>query len=134
MGSPLTRAAARRDVLPIVDAATVDDFIAADAGRISVLFFRGDPVRFPEAADVAVILPELIAAFPGRLIAAEIDPAAERALMPRFGVLVCPALVLARPGRTLGKVAKIQDWSAYVARIRAMLADDDAATQQEPST
>ncbi|MBI5132782.1 MAG: hydrogenase accessory protein [Rhodopseudomonas palustris] len=132
MGSPLTRAAARRDVLPVVDAATVDDFIAA-AGRISVLFFRGDPTRFPEAADVAVILPELIAAFPGRLIAAEIDPAAERALMPRFGVLVCPALVLARPGRTLGVIAKIQDWSAYVARIRAMLADDDAVTRQEAS-
>ncbi|MGO3927707.1 hydrogenase accessory protein [Rhodopseudomonas pseudopalustris] len=131
MGSPLTCAAARPDALPIIDETTVDDFITAASGKISVLFFRGDAARFPEAADIAVILPELIAAFPGRLIAAEIGAAAERALMPRFGVLVCPALALARPGRNLGAIAKIQDWSSYVARIRAMLADEVRAAQQE---
>jgi hydrogenase-1 operon protein HyaE len=121
MSTSLARGAARRHALPIVDEATVGDFVAA-ADDVTVLFFRGDAARFPEAADLAVIVPELVAAFPGRLTAAEVAGAAEPALMARFGVLVCPSLVLARPGRCLGVIAKLQDWPSYVARIGAMLA------------
>lgn len=50
-----------------VDAATVEHFLgsADEAGAIAVLLSAGDPNRFPEATDVAVVLPELIAAFGG---------------------------------------------------------------------
>ena len=58
--------------------------------------------------------------------------AAERALMQRFGVPVCPALALVRPGRVLGVIAKIQDWSAYVSRIGALLDESAGGPTEEP--
>jgi hydrogenase-1 operon protein HyaE len=110
----------------------VDDVLAAAADRVVVLFFRGDLARWPESADLAVVLPQLIKAFPGRLAAVVAAAEAERDLMRRFGVSVCPSLALARPGRTLGVIPKIQDWSSYIAKITAMLSDDDlrAATPE----
>lgn len=130
MSAPLTDAPARKPALPVVDQASVDDFIAA-CGRTAVLFFRGDAIRYPESADIAVILPELVAAFPGRLTAAEVAEVAERALMRRFGVAVCPSLVLARGDRTLGVIAKLQDWPSYLARIGAILAEADRPAEPE---
>jgi len=125
MSPSLTRGAARRGALPIVDDATVDDFIAQTAD-VALLFFRGDAERFPEADDLAVIVPELVAGFPGRLRAAEVARAAEPSLMARFGVEVCPSLVFARPGRTLAAIAKVHDWSHYIAQIGAVLAAEEA--------
>ena len=64
------RAAARRQGgLPEVDVSTVDAFLADvdSAGAVAVLLSAGDPARFPEALDVAIVLPELITAFQGRL-------------------------------------------------------------------
>jgi hydrogenase-1 operon protein HyaE len=117
--------------MPSVDTTTVDDVLAAAADRVVVLFFRGDEARWPESADLAVVLPQLINAFPGRLTAAVVAADAERDLMRRFGVTVCPSLALARPGRTLGVIPKIQDWASYIARIGAMLADDARAATPE---
>lgn len=133
MGASLAHAAVRKNALPIVDQATVDDFIAAASGQITVLFFRGDTARFPEASDIAVVLPELITAFAGRLVGAEIAAGDEEALMPRFGVKVCPGIALARPGRSLGAISKIQDWSIYLARINVLLDADARILAQEPS-
>jgi hydrogenase-1 operon protein HyaE len=133
MGSPLALAAARSHALPIVDQTTVDEFIAAASDKITVLLFRGDTVRFPEAADIAVVLPELISAFSGRLVGAEIAAGDEEALMPRFGVKVCPGIALARPGRSLGAISKIQDWSVYLARINVLLEADARILAQEAS-
>ena len=118
--------------MPVVDVATVDG-VLAESGRITVLFFRGDPERWPETADVAVILPELIAAFGGALVPAVVASDAEKLLMKRFGVTVFPSLVLARPDRTLGVIAKLQDWSNYLARINAMLIADALPTAELPS-
>jgi hydrogenase-1 operon protein HyaE len=132
MSSSLATDVARHHDMPTVDAASVDAVLAAAADRVVVLFFRGDTARWPETADLAVVLPQLIKAFPGRLTAAVVAADAERDLMRRFGVTVCPSLALARPGRTLGVIPKIQDWSSYVAKITALLADDDlrAATPE----
>ena len=68
----------------------------------ALLFFTGDPAQRSEAADVAVVLPELLAAFAGRLRAAIIARAAEAALAPRFRVVVLPEPggdARGRPGR-----------------------------------
>ncbi len=109
--------------LPEIDAAGVDAFLAhADgAGAVAVLLSAGDPVRWPEAIDVAVVLPELIDAFQGRLRGAVIAREAERELGERFGVRVQPSLILCRNGETLGVIAKIQDWSVYIDRISALI-------------
>jgi hydrogenase-1 operon protein HyaE len=113
----------RRCDLPTLDVADVDAFLAAaDAsGAVPVLLFAGDAIRWPEAADVAVVLPELIEAFQGRLLGAAIAPQAETALAPRFGVQVFPSLVLWRGGEVVEVIPKIKDWSVYVARISAVL-------------
>ena len=42
-----------------------DEFAAPD--EVGVLFFTGDPKRYKETTDVAVVLPELVAAFRGGL-------------------------------------------------------------------
>lgn len=109
--------------LPEVDAATVDRFLNTtdEADAIAVLLSAGDPARFPEAIDVAVVLPELIEAFKGRLRAAVIARGAESELGQRFGVRVQPTLIFVAKGETLGLIAKIQDWSIYVDGITKLI-------------
>lgn len=130
MGASLVGHLASRHGVPTVDAVTVDEFLTSAPAGASVLFFAGDPARWPEANDVAVILPELVAAFDGRLRPAVVSQAAEAALMPRFGVKTFPSLALVRGDRNLGVIAKIQDWSVYVERIDRMLAADDRTVHQ----
>ncbi|GLH82203.1 hydrogenase expression/formation protein HupG [Bradyrhizobium sp. SSBR45G] len=109
--------------LPEVDAGTIDAFLADvdRAGAVAVLLSAGDPARFPEALDVAIVLPELIAAFQNRLRGAVIARDAEAVLGARFGVRVQPSLILCRGTDVLGVIAKIQDWSVYVDRISRLI-------------
>jgi hydrogenase-1 operon protein HyaE len=113
----------RRHGLPTVDVAQIDHFLtgAEAAGAVAVLLFAGDPVRWPESTDVAVVLPELIEAFQGRLQGAVIAPQAELALAPRFNVQVYPSLVLCREGKVHDVIPKIKDWSVYIDRITGLL-------------
>ncbi|CAL75566.1 Hydrogenase expression/formation protein hupG [Bradyrhizobium sp. ORS 278] len=112
-----------RGELPEVDTVTVDAFLddVSRAGAIAVLLSAGDPARFPEAMDVAIVLPELITAFHGRLQGAVIERDAEAELGARFGVRVQPSLIFCRGSETLGVIAKIQDWSVYVDRISRLI-------------
>lgn len=112
-----------RHGLAEVDATTVDHFLGAadEAGGIAVLLSAGDPNRFPEAIDVAVVLPELIEAFQGRLRGAVIARNDESVLGQRFGVRVQPTLIFVAKGETLGLIAKIQDWSVYIDRINKLI-------------
>lgn len=107
--------------LPEVDAASVDRFLGAanEAGAVAVLL--SGPARFMEAIDVAVVLPELIDAFQGRLRGAVIARRVESELGQRFGVRVQPTLIFVAKGETLGLIAKIQDWSVYVDRIAKLI-------------
>ncbi|MGA7809582.1 MAG: hydrogenase accessory protein [Bradyrhizobium sp.] len=109
--------------MPTVDVAQIDHFLTdvEAAGALAVLLFAGDPVRWPEAADVAVVLPELIEAFQGRLQGAVIAQPAELALAPRFNVQVYPSLVLCRDGKVMDVIPKIKDWSVYIDRVTALL-------------
>jgi hydrogenase-1 operon protein HyaE len=125
MPSPLIRALIGRTGLPVLDAGTVDSFLAANAH--SLLFFTGDPAQRSEAADVAVVLPELLAVFARRLRAAVIARAAEPVLAPRFRVAVLPSLVLTRGPQPVCVLPRICDWSDYLARIGQGLAPDAPA-------
>jgi hypothetical protein len=64
MTHPLISALAERHALPTVDASTIDAFLAPAEGeaRHGLLFFAGDPGSRAETLDVAVVLPEILAA------------------------------------------------------------------------
>lgn len=103
-----------------VDSGSIDAFLAAPGDR--VLFFAGDPVRFPECLDVAVVLPELQRACGGRFgigVACRED---EDALARRFGSQRWPALVFLRDGRYVTTVSGMLDWDVYLARVAEALA------------
>ncbi|KPL52969.1 hydrogenase accessory protein [Prosthecomicrobium hirschii] len=123
---PLIAALATRHGIPTVDVASVDAFLAPAAGEPphALLFFTGDPEARGEAVDVAVILPELIAAFPGRLRAARVERAAETALMARFNVRLLPSLALVRGGEPLAVMPRVMDWVDYLAAIDPKLSPD----------
>jgi hydrogenase-1 operon protein HyaE len=112
--------------VPLVHEANVDDILARD-GCCVLALFAGDPAQRPEATDVAVIFPELLKAFAGRLSGALVAGGAEKALGARFHVDVLPSLAIIRGGATIGVVSRIRDWAEYVEKIEAFL--DPAAPQ-----
>jgi len=129
MPSPLVRALRERHGLPVLDEATIDVFLARAAREPAhaLILFAGDPAQRSESNDIAVILPELLKAFAGALRGAVVARAAEDRLKSRFHVVVAPSLVVARGAETIDVIAKVRDWSEYVARIRAALAPDAPA-------
>ena len=86
----------------------------------AVLFFAGDPVRFPEALDLAVVLPELRAAFGGWRVGT-VPGAVEDALARRYAVQRWPSLVFLRDGGYLGTLSGMQDWDVYLQQVRELL-------------
>ena len=104
---------------PVVDPDNVDGFLAGK--EEAVLFFPNDPERYKESADVAVILPELVADLARPLVPAVVGSEREKELATRFGVTVWPALVFFRAGRHVGTISRVQDWSVYLERIPALL-------------
>jgi hydrogenase-1 operon protein HyaE len=117
--SPLIQRLTREFAYPVVDLEGVDEFAAAH--EWVALFLPGDPDRFPEANDVAVVLPELVQAFGGRFAAAVAHPGAQAALKTLYGIRAWPALVFLRRGRFLGTIERMQDWDVYLRRIARLL-------------
>lgn len=119
MSAPLLDALVTRHGLPLIGEAEIDAFLSQAAGepQHTVLFFTGDPAQRGETNDVAVVLPQLLAQFSGRLRGGVISRAAEEALRTRFHVIVFPSLVVTRADETLGVIAKIKDWSDYVTQF-----------------
>lgn len=93
-----------------------------DAPGDAVLFFGGDPVRFPEALDVAVVLPELRAACGGHWRVGIVPREVEDAVARRYAVQRWPSLVFLRDGGYLGTVSGMQDWTDYLDDVRRVLA------------
>ena len=123
MTTPLLGALTERHGLPQVDAETIDAFLAPAQGEAShaLLFFPGAKANRPETSDVAVIFPEILQLFAGRLRGAVIAPDAEEKLKLRFQVYVFPALVVTRGLDPIGVMPKIYDWSDYRDKIEACL-------------
>lgn len=96
-----------------------DAFAQAPGDR--VLIFSGDPVRFPEGQDVAVVLPELQAAYPGRFQVGVVPLEAEDEIARRYGSQRWPALVFLRDGAYVTALAGMHDWTDYVALVGAAL-------------
>lgn len=97
---------------------TADSLAAfAEGSGDRVLFFSGDPVRFPEGVDVAVVLPELQRAFPGRFTVGVVSRADEDEVARCYGANRWPSLVFLRDGRYVTTVAGMLDWTDYVERV-----------------
>lgn len=110
----------------IVSAAELDGFLAARSGKLTVLFFTGDPEKKAETADVAVVLRELLRIAGGRLEAALIARADELTLMARCSVKMLPSLAFYAGPEHLKTIPKIQDWSDYAEKLPKLLAAAEA--------
>jgi len=119
MPAPLIDALVQRHGLPLLNATELDAFVAG--GAHSLLFLAGDPVKYPEALDVAVILPELTRAFAGRFQAAVVAPESEQALQGRYGFSRWPALVLLRGEAYVGAITRVRNWDEYLAELSRLL-------------
>lgn len=119
MPSPLIRQLVEQHGYPLLTADKLDNTLERETTL--ALFLTEDPRRFPESNDVAVILPELVRAFPGRFKPMVVDRSLEPQLKDRYDISVWPCLVFLRDGRFLGKIAKVRDWSEYMERIPQIL-------------
>jgi len=107
-----------------VDAATLDAF--ASAPGHALLVFLEDPTRYKETLDLAVIVPEIAAAFPARFTVGVLRPEAARAVHPRYGFRRWPAVVMLKDGRYVGAVDGLRTWDDYVTEIARLLAASPA--------
>lgn len=104
---------------PEVTLSTHEAFISQPG--VTVLYFAGDPKTVRDATDVAVILPELVQAFEGRLIPGVVAADAERELQRHYGFMAWPALVFLRDGGYLGAITRIQNWADYLHDINNLV-------------
>lgn len=117
---PLAQRLIDRHGAAAIDTSTLDAWLAHEGDQ--VLFFSGDPVRFPEGLDVAVVLPELQAAFGQRFRIGVVLRDDEDAVARRFGAQHWPSLVFVRGGHYVATVAGMKDWEAFQHEIAAALA------------
>lgn len=114
---------------PEITAENHAEFVAPPS--VNVLFFVGDPKTNRESTDVAVVLPELVNAFRGRLRPGVVasDENGARELQRYYGFREWPALVFVRGGEYLGAITRVQNWQDYLTQIAELL---DAAPRRRP--
>ena len=115
MRSPLIQRLFDEYGYPEVRADTHDELVNGPGLR--VLFFAGDPDRYRETNDVAVVLPELVKAFAGQIHPGVVAASDELALQKRYGFTAWPALVFLRSDGYLGAITGIETWSEYLEEI-----------------
>ena len=98
---------------------------------MNVLFLPGDPKTVKDATDVAVVLPELVQAFQGKLNAGVVtDTFGDGVKLKRlYGFTHFPSLVFVRDGGYIGTLSRIRDWQEYITRINEFLV---AAPRRRP--
>ena len=105
------------------------DGLTLRPGRTLVLFLE-DPVRYRETLDLAVIVPELVRAFPGRFAVVVALGATARKLAVRYGFRKWPAFVMLADGRYVGAVDGLRNWGEYVDEVARLL---DAPAARPPT-
>lgn len=98
-------------------------------GRTLLLFLE-DPGRYKETLDLAVIVPELCRAFPGRFDVGVLLPDAAREIAMRYGFRRWPAFVILADGKYVGAVDGLRNWDEYLAEVARLL---DAAPTRPPT-
>ena len=130
MSHPLIEALITERGYPVVSLASHDAFVNHEG--MNVLFFPGDPQTVRDATDVAVVLPELVQAFPGHLRPGVVtDTFGDgKALKMRYGFREYPALVFVRGGGYVGTISRVQNWVDYLNTINEFLR---APTRRPPA-
>lgn len=103
-----------------VDLAGLDAWMQQPGDR--VLFIGGDPVRFPECLDVAVVLPVLHRHFQRRFAMGAARREAEDAIGARLAASRRPSLVFLRDGQYVTVIGGMQDWDVYLREVAQALA------------
>jgi hydrogenase-1 operon protein HyaE len=117
---------------PWIDFDNMDAWLAAQQGN-HVLLFAGDPVRFPEGIDVAVVLPELqkASAAGGHSFGMAVAvPETAEALAKKYGSQRWPTLMFFRDGLYVTTVSGMHDWTDFLALVTQAL---DAPTSRAPT-
>jgi hydrogenase-1 operon protein HyaE len=110
---------------------TAENFAAwTKAPGRTMLVFIEDPGRFKETLDLAVIVPELCRAFPGRFTVGVLLPDAARELAVRYGFRRWPAFVMLADGKYVGAVDGLRNWDDYIAEVARLL---DAEPTRPPT-
>ena len=121
---PLLAQLVNKHQAPWIDCDNIETWLASQHGD-HVLLFAGDPIRFPEAVDVAVVLPELqkASASVGRPfgIAVAVPDTAE-ALAKKYGSQRWPTLMFFRDGDYVTTLSGMHDWTDYLALLAQALA------------
>ncbi len=112
---------------PLLDEDGIPGFVqqVAAQGALAVLFCTGDAKRYPEILDVAVVLPELVKHYGGRLMPAVVARGADEALQKQYEFYQWPSLVFFRDGEHVETITKMQDWDVYLQRIDALMPPAD---------
>lgn len=112
-----------------ISLANHDEFVAKTG--LNVLFFPGDPAVAKDATDVAVVLPELVAVFEGRLNPGVVTDTwgDGKALKRHYGFSAYPSLVFVRSGDYVGTITRIADWADYLETIGGLF---DAPARRPP--
>lgn len=120
-GHPLVDMLVTKEGYPhLTDVAALNAYAATDGAHC--IFIPGDGATNLETPDVAVVLPELKMAFQGQFDCAVAQGDAEKAIKEMTGTHKTPQLVFFREGRPLSTMARVRDWSEYMARIPQILA------------
>lgn len=102
-----------------VDADGIEAFLARPGHAL--LVFTEDPMRFKETLDLAVIVPQLQQAMPGRFAVGVLLPEAARQVQRRYGFNRWPALVMLKDGRYVGVIDGLRNWDEYLEEMQALL-------------
>ena len=125
---PLLDRLITRDGVRQLTTADFDAFAAAPGHAL--LLFTEDPVRIRETLDLAVILPEILHAFAGRMRAAVLLPEVARTIAVAYGFRRWPALVMLKDGGYVGAIDGLRNWDEYLAEIARLL---EAPVTRPPS-
>ena len=111
-----------------ITADNIDAFVAGPG--CAMLLFTEDPLRVRETLDIAVIVPELMRAFPGRFRVGALLPEAARQLHVRYGFRRWPAFVVLSDGKHVGAVEGLRNWDEYLKEVAQLL---DSAPKRPPT-
>jgi hydrogenase-1 operon protein HyaE len=104
---------------PVLDIEGFDAWAQAPGRALAV--FTEDPVLYRETLDLAVIVPELVQAYPARFRVGLLLQAAGRKLAARYGFRRWPALVMLADGQYVGAIDGLREWQEYLDELGGLL-------------
>jgi hydrogenase-1 operon protein HyaE len=88
---------------------------------VRLLFLPAHGRGHVETPDLAVVLPELVAAL-GTDGGAVAGPACERQMREALGGIALPAIVVLRDGTPVGSLSRMRDWDEFLDRLAPLVA------------